>query len=283
MNIYLLGIIRDSQSKTIGFRLLDIDTDATIDASKESVKRNLQNGIVIHGIEGGRIKSRNYPIIVDGSLAENNSLIITYLNRDRLYTVYNWCGNKEQMDVDGLKDLLRGDGIANAKYTGGEFIGEFEVEKVDIEKVNKVIRSKCLLVNLDFEFDANGGMVAKGKLKERVRVPDKVTKLGEMAFKHQSLLEEIELPKTLREVSKYTFFECENLKSIKFKEGLSMIPEKCFFKCNALEEIEIPKTAKIIKSGAFYNCKKLKKVILGSRQTKLENGAIPRGVKIEIK
>lgn len=68
---------------------------------------------------------------------------------------------------------------------------------------------------------------------------------------NDNTVEEVVLPKTIREIGEYSFHECKKLKSITLNKGLEIIGKRAFKNCFALKEIVIPASVKKIGSDCF--------------------------------
>lgn len=92
---------------------------------------------------------------------------------------------------------------------------------------------------------------------KRIILPDNIKSIGSSAFLYAGLLEEINLPKGLRELGHYTFSDCTSLKTspLQVPEGVTEIPPMCFKDCHSLDEVALPSTIKHIGEGAFYQAK----------------------------
>lgn len=89
--------------------------------------------------------------------------------------------------------------------------------------------------------------------------------IGANVFTNCALLEDVTIPKTLKNSPDYysVFNGCPNLKEIKFEEGLTTIPQNL---CSGtdVEKARIPSSVKSISYNAFANCSKLTEVDLGA-------------------
>ena len=92
---------------------------------------------------------------------------------------------------------------------------------------------------------------------KRIILPDNIKSIGSSAFLYAGLLEEINLPKGLRELGHYTFSDCTSLKTspLQVPDGVTEIPPMCFKDCRSLDEVELPSTIKKIGEGAFHQAK----------------------------
>lgn len=87
-----------------------------------------------------------------------------------------------------------------------------------------------------------------------VVLPDDITEIGRDAFAW-SMLERINIPKSLKTFGIYSFYQCQNLavSPLVIPEGVEMIPGNCFTDCHSLREVVLPSTIKTIDQVAFYN------------------------------
>lgn len=92
---------------------------------------------------------------------------------------------------------------------------------------------------------------------KRIILPDNIKSIGGGAFVYAVRLEEINLPKGLRELGSYTFADCKSLKTspLQVPEGVTEIPPMCFKDCRSLDEVVLPSTIKKIGEGAFHQAK----------------------------
>ena len=109
---------------------------------------------------------------------------------------------------------------------------------------------------------------------KRIILPDNIKSIGGGAFVYAVRLEEINLPKGLRELGSYTFSDCKSLKTspLQVPEGVTEIPPMCFKDCHSLDEVVLPSTIKKIGQGAFFQAK-LKHINLPEGLTTLDHHA----------
>ena len=89
---------------------------------------------------------------------------------------------------------------------------------------------------------------------------NKLTVIGEAAFKNCDKLENVTIPGSVETVSKKAFNGCDSLKSVTLEQGVTVIGEKAFYKCKNLEEVIIPISVTDISDAAFRECNKLSKI-----------------------
>ena len=95
-------------------------------------------------------------------------------------------------------------------------------------------------------------------LKE-INIPNKVTSIGESAFKDCEALEKIDLSQCdkLKKIEKDTFWACDALKEVKLPDSITVIEDNAFYDCDSLKEINIPNKVTSIGESAFKNCEAL--------------------------
>ena len=112
-------------------------------------------------------------------------------------------------------------------------------------------------------------MNADPKLKE-------VTKIGNVAFDKQAnginyQLTTIIIGDKVTEIGNSAFRTCDRLKSVELPEGITKIENGTFEGCVRLQIIEIPESVTSIGDGAFSTCVKLSSVILPEHVNSLGN------------
>ena len=99
---------------------------------------------------------------------------------------------------------------------------------------------------------------------EEVRIPETVTKIGTLAFVHCHMLQGIIIPKSVKEMGDSIFYRCARLKRVTIYGEIEKIGIETFECCHSLTSITLPMTLKEICSTAFCNCSELKKITLPS-------------------
>lgn len=85
-----------------------------------------------------------------------------------------------------------------------------------------------------------------------VTIPEGYDRVGDEAFEN-SLITNINFPKTLTLIGESAFYKCKNIASITLKEGLENIGKKAFMD-TPLTALKFPSTLQIIHDEAFRNC-----------------------------
>lgn len=109
--------------------------------------------------------------------------------------------------------------------------------------------------------------MAKQPGLKAVYLPNTVTTIGESAFRGNSQLRFIRMPRHLGvSLSKQVFSGCESLTRIHLSEGIETLGINCFNGCAALSLVTFPKTLSRIQSGAFYGCTALSTLVFDGDQ-----------------
>ena len=85
-----------------------------------------------------------------------------------------------------------------------------------------------------------------------VTIPEGYDRVGDKAFEN-SLITNINFPKTLTLIGESAFYKCKNIASITLNEGLENIGKKAFMD-TPLTALHFPSTLQIIHDEAFRNC-----------------------------
>lgn len=99
-------------------------------------------------------------------------------------------------------------------------------------------------------------------------LPDTVEYLGAQLFARAAFIDELTLPKNLKQVHG-TFEGMLDLKRINFNDSLEVIGKDSFRECFNLEEAIIPDSVNVIGSTAFNQCEGLRKVYIPSNVTQI--------------
>jgi hypothetical protein len=149
-----------------------------------------------------------------------------------------------------------------------------------------------------FEISPDGKtlkVVAIGKYKETMVVPDGVQKIAREAFRKNlayggDVLKKVVLPEGLKTIGIGAFNKCKTLEGINLPDTLTKIEDEAFLGCKALTAITIPAKLKTIGGSAFCGCPLTTITFTdGSKLTEIGEGAfkgvfiqtltLPKGVK----
>jgi len=94
---------------------------------------------------------------------------------------------------------------------------------------------------------------------EKIKLPNNLTAIGEIAFGSCNNLTSIEIPKKTLIVGDSAFVNCYNLKEVKLNDILEYIGSNCFKGCESLEKIKIGRETRI-GDHCFEECDKLEEI-----------------------
>lgn len=138
------------------------------------------------------------------------------------------------------------------------------------EDVTKTASAATVRKSGDFKYVKylNGVKISKytGKAK-KLTIPakiagKKVVAIEEGAFKDNTKIKQVKMPKTMRQIGMQAFAGCTKLKKVTFTNKLDEIGQAAF-SGSGLTKITIPKGIDEIAPETFADCKKLKTVVLG--------------------
>lgn len=161
----------------------------------------------------------------------------------------------------------------------------------------------CAFASSYATYTVNGdeaALTSTGNLGSVYEVPvsfsgNEVCKIGADAFKNNTELEQVILPKTVSSIEWGAFEGCKNLKTVNIPASVSAIEDMTFSGCGslkaiaipngvnyigvkafaetALEDITLPASLKAVEIKAFSGCKSLKTVTIGSGVTYIGENA----------
>lgn len=108
----------------------------------------------------------------------------------------------------------------------------------------------------------------QGTMREYVVPEGQETLLPDKLFYHCCSIEELVLPKNIREIGIGAFWKCIKLQKLSIPDEVTRINSTAFGVCNALEQITLPRDLEYLGGYAFTYCANLKEV------------TIPEGVKV---
>lgn len=88
----------------------------------------------------------------------------------------------------------------------------------------------------------------------------KVIRIGGGAFKGQSGIRSVTIPKTVTMITSGAFQDCTSLESIDIPDSVTFIGCEAFRGCTALKKIVIPDSVTEIQNGIFYECTSLNSI-----------------------
>ena len=103
----------------------------------------------------------------------------------------------------------------------------------------------------------------------RVKLPDGLTRVGDLAFYQCTALKTVSLPDTVTEVGWHAFDGCSGLVMLDLGEGLAVIEEAGFRSCTSLSSVRLPDSLTTMEFQAFYRCESLTEITIPSSVTEL--------------
>lgn len=301
MNLIVIATIKKfiPEEITIGFRIYDKDTKQRMDASLESVTKQIMSGkVTVDGLEvvNGEIKGSNgsldrYPSIFNGMLLSKCPLIITKIYPDNIYGVVNYLGNEDKMSLDALVRYYSTEGIANAKVVtrdGKHFIsrisGEFEKDKMfkDLVSGDKT-KNKMVVMGINhYALDENN--LAYCDCDKKDQVEELTLGRGCLGIRKNgfngNIARVVVMPNTCTKLQAGGMANMIKLEKVVIPEGVEEIPLNFFANCMSLTEVSLPNSCRKIGNGAFKGCKKLRIVYTGPIRPETSLNSFERGVKL---
>ena len=105
-------------------------------------------------------------------------------------------------------------------------------------------------------------------------IPDSVTNIGESVFVNCTGLTSITIPDNVTSIGMMTFFRCSSLASITIPDGVTSIGAAAFFECIGLTSITIPDGVTGISGDAFCGCSGLTSITIPASVTSIGDNAI---------
>lgn len=115
---------------------------------------------------------------------------------------------------------------------------------------------------------------------KKAKVDDSVRHLPAFLFSYMESLEEIELPRTIRELPQDFAAETYHLRKVRFPDSLRSIVHGAFYASN-IESVVIPDRTETIGSYSFSYCLALRNVEIGSGVKHIDNYAFNRNESLE--
>lgn len=111
--------------------------------------------------------------------------------------------------------------------------------------------NRCYITNSStLKFFAQGGVTGE------YTIPDKITKIAEVAFQFSNITK-ITLSQYTTAIGDYAFSQCEKLESINNWNNVEIISPYSFYKCESIGKISLPTKLKTISEYAFSGCNKM--------------------------
>jgi len=143
-----------------------------------------------------------------------------------------------------------------------------------LKKIGNGVFSNCTaLTHIDISNVESLGEAAfecSGLLE--IDIPEAITTIPRLAFRHCLSLTQVELPQGLETIEMDAFSSCSNLINIAIPSEVKNIYSNAFEGCSSLQSIELP-PLKTISSNSFKDCYRLQDVIIPDTVTKIISDA----------
>lgn len=108
------------------------------------------------------------------------------------------------------------------------------------------------------------------KPDEEFTVPETITEIREEAFKKNSFLKKVIMPKVTK-IGTSAFEYNFSLETVELGDGITSLPDYLFYMCTNLKYVVVPSTVKSLGGDIFYNCSSLEYVkFMGSTPPSLK-------------
>lgn len=97
---------------------------------------------------------------------------------------------------------------------------------------------------------------------EKVTLPDTITEIRGQAFKNDSKLVFVNIPKNLKYLGGGAFYNCKSIKKVELPDTLTYMGGETFYKASALTNIKLSSNLKEIRGDSFEYCTSLKKITI---------------------
>lgn len=205
---------------------------------------------------------------------------------------------------ESLLDINVGEGV---KYIGGAVFSHcYNLKQVVLPKSLKIIDtnpfSDCGVESVICKSDSytieDSFIITRDKTKliayfgskKVLEIPHYVKQIGQCAFSHTKMIENVKLNANISSIGDSAFTNCESLKQIIMTDNISYIGDAAFEDCKSLFSITIPKFVKKIEDWTFAGCVSLKNILFQGKVNEigflslsgcnsLANIRVPKGTK----
>lgn len=143
--------------------------------------------------------------------------------------------------------------FSNETFAADGVIGTLALTNLTLPLTNKTsVLSESTGTNVDKMVVPTQVISKLNPVPTTVTIPEGYDRVGDKAFEN-SLITNINFPKTLTLIGESAFYKCKNIASITLNEGLENIGKKAFMD-TPLTALHFPSTLQIIHDEAFRNC-----------------------------
>lgn len=112
-----------------------------------------------------------------------------------------------------------------------------------------------------------------GKISTSYTIPDGIIEVGQSAFSHNQLLEEVIFPNSLTTILTYAFSSCSELKNINIPSNVTSIGDSAFGLCKSFTSLILPDSVESIGRSTFYGCDSITSITLSNNLTNIGENA----------
>lgn len=281
--IFIIANCTNMEDKLIGYRLYETESGIVMDASMQSIKRQLSTGVMIENcklssagnIVGTQGTLGRYPTLKCGYLYGKSPVTVIYEYADKSYDVITANGERIRMGFDSLLMIDKSSGLTNSKIEeNGRVVGidhQIEREKpTDIEGISEFIRVQSTMVDSDYTINEFNEFVLRVKDKETLVIPHSVFAIARGGCAYDLVVKEVLFGRQVQNIGIGAFAECRNLKKITFNNGLQNIGSDAF-RGTKLLKVELPPSVMKVGKNAFPS---VKTIVINNRRTVLDQGAV---------
>lgn len=145
----------------------------------------------------------------------------------------------------------------SAYIIGSGNVEEHQLEAIEISPDNPNYTTKDGVL---YDKDVNKLLFYPyAKPGEVFTVPDTITEIRDEAFRKNSFLKKVIMPKVIK-IGMSAFEYNFSLETVELGEGITSLPDYLFIDCKKLKNVTVPSTVKSLGGDIFYNCSSLEYV-----------------------
>ena len=257
-----------------------------------------ENGIITNAVKAKKMTTlsqckEEYEMFITEEMIKNNKFQKTSLvaGENNLYfntqkagevgNIFNVIPSLKNNEYSKKLEIIKGDLLLNTK----------DQKEIELAQSVGIKPNPYDIVNGEL-LSSDGNLLLMDETGT-VTIPDRVTKIGDGAFRGVDGLKTIIIPGTVKEIGDHAFsgnatlenviieegvekignsaFErCKELKNFKMPDTITEIGGNTFLGCNKLFDINISKSVSVIQNGVFEECSSLQEIVLPERITEIK-------------
>lgn len=219
--------------------------------------------------DGNSLSLTNYQAIDGTDYSRPLHVPASVMHESETYAVTR-IGAKAFKDVTEIRSVAIDEGI--------EYIGKYAFEcclnlksisiPASVESIGECLFGGChnlISVVVDaknecYDSRDNSNAIIDSGLDELIaactstKIPSSVKSIGDFAFYHCYMMEELVVPEGVERIGCDAFFGCSSLKSISLPESLTELGANAFGGCKSLKHVSLPSSVTNICDTAFKGC-----------------------------